>query len=213
MDTGEDRHIACVDCGEDFVFTAGEQDFYRQKGLTNAPTRCKRCRDSRKATRGEGGGGGGGFSSRGGEMHTAVCSDCGVETQVPFAPTGVRPVYCRECFQKHKGGSGGSGGGGRGEGRGAGGGHGGGGRTPRSSAPPADLRPVNPGARATGSVKWFNEAKGFGFIQDDGGEDIFVHFSAIQGAGFRTLNEGDRVEYAVVMGPKGKQAAELTRAG
>jgi CxxC-x17-CxxC domain-containing protein len=106
MVTGEDRHISCVDCGEDFVFTAGEQDFYRQKGLTNAPTRCKRCRDARKANRGEGGGGGGGgFSSRGGgggEMHTTVCSDCGVETQVPFVPTGARPVYCRDCFQQRK---------------------------------------------------------------------------------------------------------------
>ncbi len=71
---------------------------------------------------------------------------------------------------------------------------------------------MTPGERSTGSVKWFNEGKGFGFIQDDGGEDIFVHFSAIQGGGFRTLNEGDRVEYDVVMGPKGKQAAEVTRA-
>ncbi len=122
MVTGEDRHITCVDCGEDFVFTAGEQDFYRQKGLTNAPTRCKRCRDARKANRGEGGGGGSGYSSRGGgggEMHTAVCSDCGVETQVPFVPTGARPVYCRDCYQKHKG-AGGGGGGGGGGGRGAG---------------------------------------------------------------------------------------------
>ena len=67
---------------------------------------------------------------------------------------------------------------------------------------------------ASGRVKWFDNKKGFGFILGpDGQRDIFVHFSAIQGAGFRTLNEGDRVEYDVVMGPKGKQAAEVTRAG
>ena len=58
----------------------------------------------------------------------------------------------------------------------------------------------------------FNEAKGFGFIQDDGGDDIFVHFSAIQGDGFRSLNEGDRVEFDVVPG-KGKQAANVIRIG
>jgi cold shock protein len=69
------------------------------------------------------------------------------------------------------------------------------------------------GGRMTGAVKWFNEAKGFGFIQDDGGEDIFVHFSAISGDGFRSLNEGDRVEFDVVPGSKGKQAANVIRIG
>ena len=58
------------------------------------------------------------------------------------------------------------------------------------------------GARMQGAVKWFNESKGFGFIQDDGGEDIFVHFSAIQGDGFKTLTEGDRVEFDVVPEPR-----------
>ncbi|HTK32501.1 MAG TPA: cold-shock protein [Candidatus Saccharimonadaceae bacterium] len=67
------------------------------------------------------------------------------------------------------------------------------------------------GGRTQGAVKWFNESKGFGFIQDDGGEDVFIHFSAIQSEGFRSLNEGDRVEYDVVAGPKGKQAANVTR--
>jgi len=62
-------------------------------------------------------------------------------------------------------------------------------------------------------VKWFNESKGFGFIRDESGEDIFVHFSAIQGAGFRTLQEGERVEFDVVPGAKGRQAANVTRAG
>jgi CxxC-x17-CxxC domain-containing protein len=193
-----------VDCGEDFVFTVGEQDFYRQKGLTNAPTRCKRCRDLRKASRGEGGGGGAHRSS-GGEMFTAVCSDCGAETQVPFQPTGARPVYCRNCYQNHRGGGGGGGGGG---GRG---GSRGGPRPAARAAPPVVERPAEVGERSQGSVKWFNEGKGFGFIQDDGGEELFVHFSAIEGAGFRTLAEGDRVTYDVTLGPKGKQAARVMR--
>ncbi|MDR9388808.1 MAG: cold-shock protein [Wenzhouxiangella sp.] len=63
---------------------------------------------------------------------------------------------------------------------------------------------------ATGSVKWFNEAKGFGFIsQDDGGKDVFVHFSAIQGSGFKTLAEGQKVEFEIQDGPKGPQAANV----
>lgn len=66
---------------------------------------------------------------------------------------------------------------------------------------------------ATGSVKWFNEAKGFGFIsQDDGGKDVFVHFSAIQGAGFRTLAEGQKVSFDIQDGPKGPQAANVQAA-
>lgn len=63
---------------------------------------------------------------------------------------------------------------------------------------------------ATGSVKWFNEAKGFGFIsQDDGGKDVFVHFSAIQGGGFKTLAEGQKVSFDIQDGPKGPQAANV----
>jgi CspA family cold shock protein len=70
---------------------------------------------------------------------------------------------------------------------------------------------VGDGIRYQGAVKWFNEAKGFGFIQQDGGEDLFVHFSAIQGDGFKSLGEGDRVEFDVVQGNKGKQAANVTK--
>ena len=63
--------------------------------------------------------------------------------------------------------------------------------------------------RTTGTVKWFNEDKGFGFIAREGGPDVFAHFSAIQGEGFRTLNEGQKVEFNSVEGEKGPQAADI----
>jgi CspA family cold shock protein len=66
--------------------------------------------------------------------------------------------------------------------------------------------------RITGKVKWFNNAKGYGFIEREGGNDVFVHFSAIQGEGFKTLAEGDRVEFEVTKGPKGLQASNVRRA-
>ena len=64
---------------------------------------------------------------------------------------------------------------------------------------------------AQGRVKWFNDAKGFGFIEQEGGEDVFVHHTAITMDGFRTLKEGERVEFDVVQGPKGLQAANVRR--
>jgi CspA family cold shock protein len=64
-----------------------------------------------------------------------------------------------------------------------------------------------------GTVKWFNDAKGFGFIAQEGGKDVFVHFSAIAASGFRSLAEGDAVEFDIVEGPKGLQAANVKKAG
>ncbi len=66
--------------------------------------------------------------------------------------------------------------------------------------------------REKGTVKWFNGAKGYGFIQRSTGEDVFVHFSAIQENGYRTLNEGETVEFDLMKGPKGYQAANVVRA-
>ena len=63
--------------------------------------------------------------------------------------------------------------------------------------------------RETGTVKWFNETKGYGFISRDGAEDVFVHYSAIQTMGFKTLQEGQRVEFSVEQSPKGLQATNV----
>lgn len=208
MASGEDRRITCSDCGEEFIFTSGEQAFYREKGLTNAPTRCKACREKRKAGRGgpPGAAGAGSAGRPGGargadaggrEMHPATCANCGAETMVPFMPTGSRPVYCRDCFGSMKSE--------RPE------------RAPRTAPAGSarrgagETRPDSGGARVQGAVKWFNEAKGFGFINTDSGDEVFVHFSAIQGDGFKSLQEGERVEFEVVPGERGHQAANVNR--
>jgi CspA family cold shock protein len=64
--------------------------------------------------------------------------------------------------------------------------------------------------RVTGTVKWFNNEKGYGFIEQPDGDDVFVHYSAIQGTGYRSLNEGDRVEFEITQGQKGAQASDVT---
>jgi CxxC-x17-CxxC domain-containing protein len=202
----EDQRLKCVDCGEEFVFTVGEQQFYRDKGLTHAPTRCRRCRDARKNQRG-GPEAPRDREPRGGAMYPAVCSDCGAETQVPFRPTSGRPIYCRDCFQARQGGGAPDRRGGRATGGarpGAGDRPGGGGMA---------ISPPRGGGRSQGEVKWFNDSKGYGFIQDDSGDQVFVHFSSIAGDGFKSLGAGDRVEYDVVAGDKGKQAANVIRIG
>ena len=198
MATIEDKTIKCVECGDSFVFTVGEQEFYRTHGLSHAPTRCKRCRESRKGSRPDRGSSAPSHAAGGRERErptfTTVCAECGTETQVPFQPTGERPVYCRNCFQARKPAAGG------------------GRRNAAPAAAPASSpRERTDGARTQGQVKWFNESKGFGFIHQDGGEDIFVHFSAIQGDGFRSLTGGDRVEFDVIDGMKGRQAANVVK--
>jgi CxxC-x17-CxxC domain-containing protein len=116
-----DRTLTCRDCGQEFVFTSGEQDFYTQRGFSE-PQRCPECRQARKTQRGatgaSGGYGGGGNSggSYGGnsggyddgapraprQLYAATCSECGQATEVPFSPTPGKPVYCRDCFQNRK---------------------------------------------------------------------------------------------------------------
>ena len=111
-----DKTLTCADCGQQFVFTASEQDFYAQRGFTE-PRRCASCRASRKAARnasgvgagsyGGGYGGGGGYSAGydrpAREMFSATCSNCGREAQVPFRPTSGKPVYCSDCFRSMRG--------------------------------------------------------------------------------------------------------------
>lgn len=85
----EDKTLICKECGEEFVFTAGEQEFYAEKGFQNEPQRCKKCRDARKAA-----------ARPAREMFTATCAKCGGEAKVPFKPTEGREVYCSDCFAK-----------------------------------------------------------------------------------------------------------------
>ena len=122
-----DKTLTCADCGQEFTFTASEQDFYAERGFTE-PRRCAYCRAARKAQRNaEGGGwsyssgggycaaaatapvaapvggGGGGGAPRGPrEMFPATCSSCGQETEVPFRPTSGKPVYCSACFAQRR---------------------------------------------------------------------------------------------------------------
>jgi CxxC-x17-CxxC domain-containing protein len=115
--------MTCRDCGKQFTFTAGEQEFYAARGFSE-PTRCGECRAARKASRdggdyagrsrgttssyaaggareSYGSGSSGGRSTQGTrQMYTAVCADCGTTTEVPFEPRQGRPVYCRDCFEK-----------------------------------------------------------------------------------------------------------------
>ena len=99
----QDKVLKCVDCGADFVFTAGEQLFFHDKQFKNEPKRCKACKGKRLS----GGGGGGSTAGASGSNYNKVetrttCSGCGKETTVPFKPTQGRPVFCRECFQQRR---------------------------------------------------------------------------------------------------------------
>jgi CxxC-x17-CxxC domain-containing protein len=94
----QDRTLKCIDCGADFVFTAGEQLFFHDKQFRNEPKRCKACKAKRVSVLAT-------PASRPVrakvETH-AVCSHCGKETTVPFRPTQGRPIFCRECFRERR---------------------------------------------------------------------------------------------------------------
>jgi CxxC-x17-CxxC domain-containing protein len=99
-----DKTLTCADCGQEFLFSADEQEFYASKGF-GEPKRCRSCRAARRNEREGGGamGAAGGFSrpprpER--ELFDAVCANCGQPTKVPFQPRGDRPVYCRDCFAR-----------------------------------------------------------------------------------------------------------------
>src|SRR5258706_1810632 len=163
MATLEDKTIKCVDCGEEFLFTVGEQEFYREHGSPNFRARCRGCREARKTSRSDRTASHGGAGAR--EMHKAVCANCGTETLVPFAPTAGRPVYCRDCFQQQNGRRSQTG-----AARSSGPRHGStsGPRPAQASAPRSTAVSIE--GRIQGAVKWFNSSKGFGFIQSDSGE-------------------------------------------
>ena len=83
-----DKTLVCKDCGQEFVFSAGEQEFYAERGFENEPQRCRSCRAARK-----------GVAARPERvMYDAVCSECGKDCKVPFQPSGDRPIYCSDCF-------------------------------------------------------------------------------------------------------------------
>ncbi len=115
----EDKTLTCSDCGQEFTFTASEQEFFAQKGFST-PGRCPSCRAARKAAR-QGGSAYGGYGNSGSsggygstrQMYPAVCAQCGKETEVPFKPSGDRPVYCADCYRQQNPGRS-SGGGSRG---------------------------------------------------------------------------------------------------
>jgi CxxC-x17-CxxC domain-containing protein len=89
-----DRSLICRDCGSEFTFTSGEQEFYSEKGFNNEPKRCPSCRKNRKRN---------GREDRGRKKSfEVVCSNCGADTEVPFEPKAGRPVYCKACFDNKR---------------------------------------------------------------------------------------------------------------
>ncbi|MFC1873350.1 CxxC-x17-CxxC domain-containing protein [Chloroflexota bacterium] len=87
----EDKSLQCSDCEVTFTFSAEEQEFFQSKDYTNEPKRCPECRQARKAER---------YGSQQRQMFHAVCAECGKDAEVPFSPSGDRPVYCSDCYRK-----------------------------------------------------------------------------------------------------------------
>lgn len=85
----QDKTLTCSDCGKEFTFTVGEQEYYISKQYENEPKRCSSCRQARKS----------GYNEKR-QMFPATCATCGKETTVPFEPKTGRPVYCRDCYTK-----------------------------------------------------------------------------------------------------------------
>jgi CxxC-x17-CxxC domain-containing protein len=92
-----DRTLTCMDCGGEFVFTAGEQAFFHERQFKNLPKRCRACKEKRPSGRAEG------HSSSPKQEIVATCAGCGKETTLPFRPTQGRPVFCRDCFKQKRG--------------------------------------------------------------------------------------------------------------
>jgi CxxC-x17-CxxC domain-containing protein len=100
-----DKPLACRDCGTSFLFTAGEQEFFAQKGFTNEPSRCPECRAVRKSQRS-----GpsmnddtyGTYERQPRQLYEVICSECGGVARVPFQPRGDKPVYCSNCFDRQR---------------------------------------------------------------------------------------------------------------
>jgi len=92
----KDKTLECSDCGNEFTFSAEDQEFFQSKGYTNEPKRCPPCREVRKSERY----GNSSYDYRPRRMFPAVCAECGKETEVPFEPREGRPVYCSDCYRK-----------------------------------------------------------------------------------------------------------------
>ena len=105
--TFDDRTLTCAECGTEFVFTSGEQQYYAERGFRNDPKRCEACRVVRRtdmARRREPADAGGAAKANAPQrqMYPAVCAECGQQTEVPFEPRGIRPVYCSNCFTRQR---------------------------------------------------------------------------------------------------------------
>ena len=95
----QDKAIVCAECGESFDFSADDQNYHSEKGYSD-PKRCPSCRQARRSQRSTGGFGGGDYGER--QMYSVTCADCGKDAEVPFQPSGDRPVYCNDCFRNHR---------------------------------------------------------------------------------------------------------------